>query len=239
MTSCSLHPEDNCITSDGPRLYIYKVYVIFPQNALLLQSVILTNSEDVRKYYGGRMRALEFLNASPRNKGYDYPGVNWRRRDSCLWTCTWLCEMNCITSGGLRLYIYEGCLSEQPTVIDLFKVNSLRSKTLVKLPPVSVSKLIALQNANLGELSAVKGRELGAAVLNEHKNNAICSKPRLCGWQGAFLRKKIRSHESTSDSLPKSDGLAVDHLLMSGFWMLDSLVTRIFQPQWMSSFSGV
>ncbi|MGD1944517.1 MAG: pentapeptide repeat-containing protein [Leptolyngbyaceae cyanobacterium] len=30
---------------------------------------------------GGRIRALEFLNASP--------GANWRRRAICLWVCTW------------------------------------------------------------------------------------------------------------------------------------------------------
>lgn len=38
---------------------------------------------------GGRIHALEFLNASPRNQEYDYPGANWRRRASCLWICTW------------------------------------------------------------------------------------------------------------------------------------------------------
>lgn len=42
---------------------------------------------------GGRIHALEFLNASPRNvsplDGKYYPGANWRRRASCLWICTW------------------------------------------------------------------------------------------------------------------------------------------------------
>ncbi|MEM1307930.1 MAG: pentapeptide repeat-containing protein [Cyanobacteria bacterium P01_H01_bin.153] len=33
---------------------------------------------------GGRIRALEFLNASP--------GANWRRRVTCLWVCTWPAE---------------------------------------------------------------------------------------------------------------------------------------------------
>ena len=41
---------------------------------------------------GGRIHALEFLNASPRNKEYNYPGANWRRRASCLWICTWPSE---------------------------------------------------------------------------------------------------------------------------------------------------
>lgn len=41
---------------------------------------------------GGRIHALEFLNASPRNTKYDYPGANWRRRAICLWICTWPSE---------------------------------------------------------------------------------------------------------------------------------------------------
>ena len=36
---------------------------------------------------GGRIQALEFLNASPRNSKYS--GANWRRRAICLWICTW------------------------------------------------------------------------------------------------------------------------------------------------------
>lgn len=35
----------------------------------------------------GRIDALEFLNASPRNSKYS--GANWRRRAICLWICTW------------------------------------------------------------------------------------------------------------------------------------------------------
>ncbi|MEM9808514.1 MAG: hypothetical protein AAF959_24910 [Cyanobacteria bacterium P01_D01_bin.56] len=41
---------------------------------------------------GGRIKALEFLNASPRNREYDYHGANWRRRAICLWICTWPSE---------------------------------------------------------------------------------------------------------------------------------------------------
>ncbi len=57
---------------------------------------------------GGRIHALEFLNASPRDAEYDYleflnaslrnekydkyPGANWRRRAICLWICTWPSE---------------------------------------------------------------------------------------------------------------------------------------------------
>lgn len=37
----------------------------------------------------GRIDALEFLNASPRNSKYKYSGANWRRRAICLWICTW------------------------------------------------------------------------------------------------------------------------------------------------------
>ena len=40
---------------------------------------------------GGRIQALEFLNASPVNSEpyYRYPGAHWRRRAICLWFCTW------------------------------------------------------------------------------------------------------------------------------------------------------
>ncbi|WP_458789432.1 hypothetical protein [Adonisia turfae] len=48
----------------------------------------LTNSHG-QPGNGGRISALEFLNASPRNKKYAYPGANWRRKASCLWICMW------------------------------------------------------------------------------------------------------------------------------------------------------
>ena len=51
----------------------------------------LTNAED-QPGSGGRIKSLEFLNASPRNKETGYPGANWRRRASCLWICTWDAE---------------------------------------------------------------------------------------------------------------------------------------------------
>ena len=38
---------------------------------------------------GGRIQALEFLNASPANREGQYPGANWRRRSVCFWICTW------------------------------------------------------------------------------------------------------------------------------------------------------
>ena len=38
---------------------------------------------------GGRIQALEFLNASPADETYNYPGANWRRRSICLWLCLW------------------------------------------------------------------------------------------------------------------------------------------------------
>ncbi|MEL6401048.1 MAG: pentapeptide repeat-containing protein [Cyanobacteria bacterium J06626_4] len=51
---------------------------------------------------GGRIRALEFLNASP--------GANWRRRATCLWLCTWPAE--CLDGINLEL---ESTAGNTPT----------------------------------------------------------------------------------------------------------------------------
>jgi hypothetical protein len=52
---------------------------------------------------GGRIQALEFLNASPADREAGYPGANWRRRAACLWICTWAAE----NLAGINLSVSE------------------------------------------------------------------------------------------------------------------------------------
>ena len=65
---------------------------------------------------GGRIQALEFLNASP--------GANWRRRAICLWICTWPAE----SLAGINLSVDSAdtiTTEQENSSIDEFQMNEI------------------------------------------------------------------------------------------------------------------
>ncbi|WP_161634908.1 pentapeptide repeat-containing protein [Leptolyngbya sp. Heron Island J] len=128
---------------------------------------------------GGRIHALEFLNASPRNKAYDYPGANWRRRASCLWICTWRPE----SLAGINLSIESvDDTSPEPTSIlpEDEQLNDLPSQVYlvgIQLPnarlPYSNLSGVDLRSSNLSGTVLLKANLADADLRSANLSNSL------------------------------------------------------------------
>ncbi|MBE9069371.1 pentapeptide repeat-containing protein [Leptolyngbya cf. ectocarpi LEGE 11479] len=112
---------------------------------------------------GGRIHALEFLNASPRNGESDYSGANWRRRASCLWICTWESE----SLAGIDLSIEpedENISNNESVFLNDILSHKISQKIYlreVQLPEADLS-YSNLGGADLREANLEKANLLGA-----------------------------------------------------------------------------
>ncbi|MEM8614790.1 MAG: pentapeptide repeat-containing protein [Cyanobacteria bacterium P01_H01_bin.105] len=109
---------------------------------------------------GGRIKALEFLNASPRNNEYGYSGANWRRRAICLWICVWESEsLEGIDLSTKTVHTSEADLQEPPP--DGTMLNNDTRRVFLRGIHLPDASLVA---ANLTDTN-LDGANLTAAVL--------------------------------------------------------------------------